>query len=88
MKAVASASIDSQLSLSLLNICQNAVISLGVALAMGIAGSEVKSGRMTVGDFVLVQVFILQLYAPLGFLGTYWRCVLRARASVAWRRVY
>lgn len=40
---------------------------------MGLAGNEVKQGKMTVGDFVLVQVFILQLYAPLGFLGTYWR---------------
>jgi ABC-type transport system involved in Fe-S cluster assembly fused permease/ATPase subunit len=74
LKAVAYASIDSQLSLSLLNLCQNAVISIGVALAMGIAGKEVVQGKMTVGDFVVVQVFILQLYAPLGFLGTYWRC--------------
>ena len=58
LKAVADANIDSQLSLSLLNILQNAVISVGVALAMGIAGHEVKKGKMTVGDFVLVQVFV------------------------------
>ena len=82
LKAVAAANIDSQLSLSLLNILQNAVISVGVALAMGIAGHEVKKGRMTVGDFVLVQVFILQLYAPLGFLGTYWRMIKAALVDV------
>jgi hypothetical protein len=61
LKAVAAANIDSQLSLSLLNILQNAVISVGVALAMGIAGHEVKKGKMTVGDFVLVQVFVRAL---------------------------
>ena len=82
LKAVAAANIDSQLSLSLLNILQNAVISVGVALAMGIAGHEVKKGKMTVGDFVLVQVFILQLYAPLGFLGTYWRMIKAALVDV------
>ncbi len=82
MKAVAAAGIDSQLSLSLLNICQNAVISFGVALAMYLAGREVAQGKMSVGDFVVVQVFILQLYAPLGFLGTYWRMIKAALVDV------
>lgn len=62
LKAVAAASIDSQLSLSLLNILQNAVISFGVALAMALAGREVVAGTMSIGDFVLVNVFILQVW--------------------------
>lgn len=63
LKAVADASIDSQLSLSVLNSAQNAIISAGVGLAMFLAGQEVRDGRMSVGDFVLVQVFILQCVA-------------------------
>lgn len=51
LQAVAAASIDSQLSLSLLNILQNAVISFGVALAMALAGREVVAGSMSIGDF-------------------------------------
>ena len=51
LQAVAAASIDSQLSLSLLNILQNAVISFGVALAMALAGREVVAGTMSIGDF-------------------------------------
>jgi ATP-binding cassette subfamily B protein len=50
--------------------------------AMAIAGREVAQGKMTVGDFVVVQVFILQLYAPLGFLGTYWRMIKAAFVDV------
>lgn len=53
--AVADANIASQTSLSLLNVGQNFIISLGVALAMMLAGTQVVKGTMSVGDFVLVQ---------------------------------
>ena len=58
---VQTANIISQRSLSLLNAGQNAIISFGVALAMGLAGRRVLDGGMTVGDFVLVNVYILQV---------------------------
>jgi|APGre2960657444_1045066.scaffolds.fasta_scaffold00243_10 ATP-binding cassette subfamily B protein len=82
LASVADASVESQLSLSLLNVVQNAVISFGCFLALYLAGQRVVKGSMTVGDFVLVQAFILQLYAPLGFLGTYWRMIKSALVDV------
>lgn len=57
--AVAAASIDSQLSLSALNCCQNGIISFGVGLAMYLAGQEVYDGTMSVGDFVLIQARLI-----------------------------
>ena len=82
LQAVAEASIESQLSLSLLNVLQNFCISFGVALALFLAGRRVLAGTMSIGDFILVQQFILQLYAPLGFLGTYWRMIKAALVDV------
>lgn len=79
---VADANIASQTSLSLLNVGQNLIISAGVACAMMLAGKQVVAGRMTVGDFVLVQVFILQLYTPLNFLGTYYRMIKQSLVDV------
>ena len=79
---MAAASLESQYSLSVLNIGQNAVISTGVALVLYLAAKRVVTGDMTIGDFILVQAFILQLYAPLGFLGTYWRMIKAALVDV------
>lgn len=80
--AVADASIASQTSLSVLNVGQNLIISAGVALAMLLAGQQAARGRMSVGDFVLVNVYILQLYAPLNFLGTYYRMIKQSLVDV------
>jgi len=82
LRIVADASLESQYSLSLLNIAQNAVISVGVAWVLYLAAQRVVKGTMSVGDFILVQAFILQLYAPLGFLGTYWRMIKAALVDV------
>lgn len=82
LKAVQDANIASQQSLSLLNAGQNAIISFGVAGAMWLAGREVVNGGMTVGDFVLVNVYILQLYTPLNFLGTYYRMIKQSLVDV------
>lgn len=54
--AVADANIASQVSLSLLNAGQNFIISAGVALAMMLAGRQASQGKMSVGDFVLINV--------------------------------
>ena len=82
LKEYQTAILLSQQSLSLLNIGQNAIVSLGVGLAMLLAGRQVVSGTMGVGDFVLVNVYILQLYVPLNFLGTYYRLLKQCFVDV------
>jgi ABC-type transport system involved in Fe-S cluster assembly fused permease/ATPase subunit len=64
------AGVASRTSLSLLNIGQAAIIAIGVTVMMGMAADGVVTGRMTVGDFVLVNTYLIQLYLPLNFLGT------------------
>jgi ABC-type transport system involved in Fe-S cluster assembly fused permease/ATPase subunit len=67
------ASVASKSSLSLLNIGQAAIIGVGLAVLMLMAGRGVIAGRMTVGDFVLVNTYMIQLYIPLNFLGVVYR---------------
>ena len=67
------AAVKSQQSLSLLNIGQSAIISLGLAVVMGMAAHGIVSGSMTLGDFVLVNTYLLQLYQPLNFFGVVYR---------------
>ena len=67
------ASIHSKVTLSLLNLGQAAIISVGLALVMVMAGRGVVDGSMTVGDFVLVNTYLIQLYIPLNFLGFVYR---------------
>ena len=62
-----------QYSLSVLNVGQGAIIALGMALLMILAAQQVVDGKMTLGDIVLVNAFLLQLYMPLGFLGFVYR---------------
>ncbi len=67
------AQIVNQLSLSGLNIGQAAIIAVGVTLMMWQAATRVASGEMTIGDIVLVNAFLIQLYIPLNFLGVIYR---------------
>jgi len=75
LKEYTIANTRTQQSLAVLNAGQNLIISIGIALALYLAARQVLSEDMTVGDFVMVQGFILQLYSPLGFLGTYYRMI-------------
>ena len=68
-----SASVASKSSLSLLNIGQATIIGVGLAVLMLMAGRGVIAGRLTVGDFVLVNTYLIQLYIPLNFLGVVYR---------------
>lgn len=68
-----SAAIKGQNSLSLLNLTQKAIISIGLIIIMLMAASDVVNGKITVGDFVLVNTFLIQLYLPLNFLGFVYR---------------
>lgn len=64
-----------QLSLSVLTVGQAFIVTLGMTSVMLIAAYQVKSGNITVGDFVLINTFIAQLYVPLNFLGTSYKMV-------------
>jgi ATP-binding cassette subfamily B protein len=70
--------IASQGSLSLLNVVQAFIIAAGLFWVMYLAGRGVITGTMTVGDFVLVNTFLIQLYLPLNFLGFVYREIKRS----------
>ncbi|HQS57404.1 MAG: metal ABC transporter permease [Gallionellales bacterium 35-53-114] len=65
--------VQNQTSLATLNAGQSGIIALGVTGLMLLAAHEVVQGRMTLGDLVLVNVFMLQLYLPMHFLGFVYR---------------
>ncbi|WP_425570246.1 ABCB family ABC transporter ATP-binding protein/permease [Pigmentiphaga soli] len=67
------AAVKSQVSLSMLNIGQAAIISAGLTVVMWMAARGIVAGRMTIGDFVLVNTYLLQLYQPLNFFGFVYR---------------
>jgi ATP-binding cassette, subfamily B, heavy metal transporter len=67
------AAVRSQATLSALNIGQGTIIAGGLVGVMVLAADGVAAGRMTVGDFVLVNTYLIQLYTPLNFLGVVYR---------------
>ncbi|WP_020593174.1 ABCB family ABC transporter ATP-binding protein/permease [Kiloniella laminariae] len=78
LAAYENAAIRSRTSLSSLNIVQSGVISLGASLMMVMSAYGVSSGAMTVGDFVMVNAYLLQLAMPLNFLGFVYREIRQA----------
>ncbi|MFQ5993737.1 MAG: ABCB family ABC transporter ATP-binding protein/permease [Acidiferrobacterales bacterium] len=76
------AAIRTQTSLSALNAGQGAIIAVGVTLLMVLASQGVVSGSMTLGDLVMVNAFLIQLYMPLRFLGTVYREIRHALADM------
>jgi ATP-binding cassette subfamily B protein len=76
------AAVKSQTSLSALNVGQSAIIAVAVTLIMWRATAGVVSGTMTVGDLVLVNAFMIQLYVPLNFLGVIYREIKQALADM------
>ncbi len=73
LQAYEVAAVKSKTTLATLNIGQGVVISVGVVLVMIMAASGVVEGRLTIGDFVLVNSYLIQLFMPLGFLGFVYR---------------
>jgi ABC-type transport system involved in Fe-S cluster assembly fused permease/ATPase subunit len=67
------AAIKSQRTLSMLNIGQQLLIAISLVLMLWRATSGVVEGRMTLGDLVMVNAFMIQLYIPLNFLGVIYR---------------
>jgi len=76
------AAVKSQASMSLLNFGQGAVIAVGVTLMMIFAAQGVVDGNMTLGDLVLVNTMMLQLFIPLNFLGIIYRALKYALADM------
>lgn len=73
MKGYETAAVRSVTSLSFVNIGQGGIIAVGLVILMAMAGYGVQNGDMTVGDFVLVNTYLIQLYLPLNFLGFVYR---------------
>jgi ABC-type transport system involved in Fe-S cluster assembly fused permease/ATPase subunit len=76
------AAVRNQTSLSLLNTGQGAVIAVGVTILMLMAGQGVVRGTMSIGDLVLVNAFLIQLYMPLHFLGFVYREIRHSLADM------
>jgi ATP-binding cassette, subfamily B, heavy metal transporter len=73
MKQYEDASVKTQTSLSALNVGQSFIITIGLCAVLVMAGRGVIAGTLTVGDFVMVNTFMLQITVPLNFLGTVYR---------------
>ena len=82
MEKWAAAQVKSQLSLSLLNIGQAGIIAVTVTLIMWRAATGVANGSMTVGDIVLVNGLLIQLYIPLNWLGVLYREIRQALTDI------
>ena len=65
--------VRSRTSLSVVNIGQGTIIAFGLMAVMAMAGADIQKGNLTVGDFVAVNTYLLQLYLPLNFLGWVYR---------------
>ncbi|MBT8128329.1 MAG: ABC transporter ATP-binding protein/permease [Gammaproteobacteria bacterium] len=76
------AAVKSQNSMSILNFGQGAVIAVGVTFMMVYAAQGVVSGSMSLGDLVLVNAMMLQLFLPLNFLGVIYRALKYALADM------
>jgi ABC-type transport system involved in Fe-S cluster assembly fused permease/ATPase subunit len=73
LKRYRAAAIKSQKTLSMLNAGQQLIIAFGLVAMLWRATQGVVDGRMTLGDLVMVNAFMIQLYIPLGFLGVIYR---------------
>lgn len=82
LKKYAQAAVKSQKSLALLNFGQQTIIGIGLICILGLASSGVAKGTMTIGDLVLVNVLMIQLYIPLNFLGVLYREMKQSLADI------
>jgi len=74
--------VKSTSSMALLNFGQGAIIAIGVTLVMISAAQGVSEGVLTIGDLVLVNAMMLQLFIPLGFLGIIYRSMKHSLADM------
>ncbi|HRA80113.1 MAG TPA: ABC transporter ATP-binding protein/permease [Thauera sp.] len=76
------AQVTNQYSLSALNVGQAAIIAIAVTVMMWQAAARVATGEMTIGDIVLVNAFLIQLYIPLNFLGVLYREIRQSLTDI------
>jgi ATP-binding cassette, subfamily B, heavy metal transporter len=76
------ASTKSYTSLAVLNSGQNIIFTLGMTICMAMAAAEVMDGKKTVGDFVLINAMLIQLYQPLNFMGMVYREIKQALVDI------
>jgi ABC-type transport system involved in Fe-S cluster assembly fused permease/ATPase subunit len=73
LRAYERAAVKSQVTLNMLNLGQAGIIALGLTAVMLLAAYGTAAGTMTVGQFVMANTFLIQLYVPLNFLGFAYR---------------
>lgn len=76
------ASVRSQMTLTILNVGQQLIIVIGLVAMMWHAAQGVVADTMTVGDLVLVNAFLIQLYMPLNFFGVVYREIRQALTDI------
>ncbi len=83
MQGYEAAATQTAVSLSWLNFGQSALITLGLAVVMVMAAMGVQAGKYTVGDFVMVNAYMIQITLPLNFLGTVYREIRQSLVDMA-----
>ena len=83
MQGYAKAATETAVSLTWLNFGQGLVITAGLAAVMVMAARGVQAGQLTVGDFVMVNAYMIQITMPLGFLGTVYREIRQSLIDMA-----
>ncbi|MGE3830229.1 MAG: ABC transporter ATP-binding protein/permease [Parvibaculaceae bacterium] len=82
MERYEKASIKTWVSLAVLNSGQALVFAIGLTVAMLMSGAAVARGAMTVGDFVMINALMIQLYMPLNFIGSVYRDIKQGLIDV------
>src|SRR5688572_7896959 len=82
LKRMEEANVRSYKTLAVLNIGQNAIVTLGVTALMWKAAAGVVAGELSVGDLVLVNAYLLQMAMPLNYLGMMYREVKQALTNI------
>jgi ATP-binding cassette subfamily B protein len=82
LQAYELAAVRSETTLAALNLGQGLIIAIGLVGVMILAGNGVAARAMTIGDFVLVNAYLIQLYTPLNFLGVVYRNIKQSLADL------
>jgi ATP-binding cassette subfamily B protein len=76
------AAVKNQTSLGMLNAAQAAIIAVGVTIMLARASQGVVAGQLTVGDLVMINAFLIQMFIPLNFLGVMYREIKQSLTDI------